>query len=259
MFEHKKSLGQNFIKNQDIINKIIDASNVTDKDLVIEIGPGMGVLSSSLMKKAKNLLCYEIDKRLKPYLDITLNQDNVTVKYQDFLESSLKEDIKDYQYEHLYIIANIPYYITTPIVNKIVDEGIDPDKIIIMIQEEVADRFCAKPGTKDYNSLTVFLNYHFDIEKLFTVDKENFEPKPKVSSAVISMSRKNNKVLINDLDKFYKLVKDSFQFKRKTLKNNLINYNLKKINQVLNKHQLDLTVRAENISLEIFAEISNAL
>ena len=259
MFQHKKSLGQNFIKNQSIIDQIILASEVTDKDLVIEIGPGMGVLSSSLMKKAKNLLCYEIDTRLKPYLDITLNQDNVLVKYQDFLTSNIVEDIKEYQYEHLYFIANIPYYITTPIVNKIIDEKINPDKIIIMIQEEVADRFCAKPGTKDYNSLTVYLNYHFDIQKLFTVSKNNFDPKPKVSSAVISMSKKENKPYVKDLDKFYQLIKDSFKYKRKTLKNNLENYDLDKINLILSQHQMDLSIRAENIPLEIFVEISNNL
>lgn len=149
----------------------------------------------------------------------------------------------------------MPYYITTAIINKIVKES-NPYEITIMVQKEVADRFSAKPGTKDYSSISIFLQYNFDIERVCNVSKTCFEPVPKVDSSVIKFKR-NKKISANDEEKFYKLIKDSFTQKRKNLKNNLKGYDLNKIQMILKKYDKDLTARAEQLSIEEFVDISN--
>ena len=156
-------------------------------------------------------------------------------------------------------MANLPYYITTPIISKIIEDKIPAREIIIMIQKEVADRLCASVGTKEYGQLTVFLNYFYDIKKVTNVSKNSFVPKPKVDSAVIKMVKKDKLEYVKDLDFFSKIVKDSFRFKRKTIKNNLCNYDMEKIEKILEKYNFDVNTRSENIPYYVFVEIANEL
>jgi len=253
----KKSLGQNFLHDETILQKIADSIPTNEFDLIIEIGPGTGALTKYLKKKNSYLICYEIDTSLSSFLN-TYKDDKTKIIYQDFLTSDIKSDIKDYNYENIYIIANIPYYITTPIIKKI----IKLDKLqsmTLLVQKEVADRLSAHPGTKSYGSLTVFLNYYFKIEYLFTVKNTCFEPIPKVDSAVIKFTHKEKKLYLKNEEHFFKLIIDAFKMKRKTLKNNLYLYNWNKINEILIKNNLPETIRAEQISLEVFVAISNNL
>lgn len=259
-FNFKKKFGQNFIIDENIINNIVTKANVDKDTLVIEIGPGAGSLTYFLAKFAKNVLCYEIDTTLKEILRDNLKEyENVEVIYNDFLKVNVLDDIKKYEYKKLYVIANLPYYITTPIIIKLIEDDINVDKIVVMVQKEVGDRFKAVPGTKDYSSLSVFLSYYYNIKKIMGVSKNVFIPKPNVDSIVVEFNRKEKKLNVMDEQLFFKLIKDSFEFKRKTLKNNLKNYDLEKIDKVLKKHKLDLSVRAEQISLELFVEIANGL
>ncbi len=259
-FNFKKKFGQNFIIDENIINNIVTKANVDKDTLVIEIGPGAGSLTYFLAKFAKNVLCYEIDTTLKEILRDNLKEyDNVEVIYNDFLKVNVLDDIKKYEYKKLYVIANLPYYITTPIIIKLIEDDINVDKIVVMVQKEVGDRFKAVPGTKDYSSLSVFLSYYYNIKKIMDVSKNVFIPKPNVDSIVVEFNKKEKNLNVMDEQLFFKLIKDSFEFKRKTLKNNLKNYDLEKIEKVLKKHKLDLSVRAEQISLELFVEIANEL
>lgn len=259
-FKFKKNYGQNFLRETAIVEKIANSADITKDALVIEIGPGSGMLTKPLAKRAKQVLCYEIDITLKEILsDYLSNYDNVDVIYDDFLRRNIKNDIEKYSYDNIFVVSNLPYYITTPIITKIIDEKLDVSKIVVMVQKEVGDRFAAKVGSKEYNSLTVFLNYYFNIKKLFVVSRNCFVPKPNVDSIVVELSRKRELATVNNLDVFFKLVRDSFTYKRKTLRNNLKNYNLEKISEILSKYNLDLNVRAENISLDVFVDISNNL
>lgn len=257
-FKFKKNFGQNFIIDKNVINNIILKSAIDDQTLVIEIGPGAGSLTCELALNAKNVLCYEIDTTLKPILESNIRDlKNIDVIYEDFLNSNIKEDIKNYEYNKIYVVANLPYYITTPIINKIINDKINVDKMVIMVQKEVGNRFKASPGTKDYSSLSIFLKYYFDINKILDVSRNVFIPKPNVDSIVLELVKKNDKVYVNNEEKFFKLVKDSFKQKRKNLRNNLKDYDLIKIEEVLKKYNMDLSIRAEQISIEIFADISN--
>ena len=259
-FNFKKKFGQNFIIDENIINNIVTKANIDKDTLVIEIGPGAGSLTYFLAKVAKNVLCYEIDTTLKEILKDNLKEyNNVEIIYNDFLKVNVLDDIKKYQYKKLYVIANLPYYITTPIIIKLIEDDINVDKIVVMVQKEVGDRFKAVPGTKEYSSLSVFLSYYYNIKKIMDVSKNVFIPKPNVDSIVVEFEKKEKKLNVINEQLFFKLIKDSFEFKRKTIKNNLKNYDLEKINKVLKKHKLDLSVRAEQISLELFVEIANEL
>ena len=259
-FEFKKSLGQNFLKDNNIIEGIINLVDYKENNLVIEIGPGAGALTKRLLKRVDRAILYEIDTRLKDFLDKELEEfDNYELIFGDFLDRDVKEDLKKYDYDNLYIVANLPYYVTTPIVSKIIEDDIPVKEMVIMIQKEVADRFSASTGTKEYGSLSVFLNYFFNIKKSFNVSKNCFIPKPKVDSAVIKMVRKDNREYLIDMEHFSKLVKDSFRFKRKTIKNNLSNYDLKKIDIILNKYGFDINTRSECIPYYVFVEIANEL
>ena len=257
-FDYKKSLGQNFLKDQNIINKISSSINPSNKDLVIEIGPGAGALTKELVKKDTNIICFEIDNRLESILkELENNNSNLKVIFKDFLSITINDYIEKEKYEKLYLIGNVPYYITTAIINKIVNET-TPYEIVIMIQKEVADRFNAKPNTRDYGSISVFLQYNFDIEKICDVSKNCFEPVPKVDSSVIKFKSINKyKDKVKDEQKLYKLIKDSFTHKRKNLRNNLIDYDKDKINEILKKYNKDLTARAESLSIDEFIDISN--
>ncbi len=259
-FNFKKSLGQNFLKDENIINNIVEKCSIDNETLVIEVGPGNGALTTKIIKKCKNLICFEIDKRLEEVLNSKLSlYDNYEIIIDNFLKVDVLSYIKKYSYKKLYFISNLPYYITTPIITKLIDEKINPDKIVVMMQKEVADRFTAKPNSRDYNSLTVFLNYYYDIKKIIDVSRNCFIPRPNVDSSVIELNLKQNKLFVKDINIFNKLIKDSFKFKRKTLKNNLYEYNLNIISLVLKKYNFDLSVRAESITLEMFVDISNNL
>jgi 16S rRNA (adenine1518-N6/adenine1519-N6)-dimethyltransferase len=252
--------GQNFIIDENIINNIINVSNIDKDTLVIEIGPGAGSLTYKLSKSAKSVLCYEIDTTLKEVLSETLKDtSNVEIIYKDFLKVNVKSDLRKYSYKKLYVVANLPYYITTPIIIKIIEDNINVDKMVVMVQKEVGDRFKATPGTKDYSSLSIFLNYYFDVKKVLDISKNVFIPKPNVDSIVVEFSKKKNLKNLKNKELFFKLIRDSFKQKRKTIRNNLKEYDLEKIEEILKKYNFDLTVRAEQISLDIFIEIANNL
>lgn len=256
-FEYKKSLGQNFLIDKNIINKIINSIDLKEEPLIIEIGPGSGALTKELVKLNANIISFEIDTRLKSELDKLCNENNnLEIIYEDFLKIDLKEFLKQKKYKNLYFVANLPYYITTAIINKITEES-NPKEMILMVQKEVADRFSAHPNTRDYGSISVFLQYNYDISKVVLVPKTCFYPSPKVDSVVIKFETRENKVKALNEEKFYKLIKDSFQFKRKNLRNNLKGYNQDKINEILKEYNKDLTARAEEISVEEFINISN--
>lgn len=257
-FNFKKKYGQNFIVDKNIIHSIIKKSEIDDETLVIEIGPGAGSLTSELGKYAKNVIAYEIDETLKPILEKNITS-NTEVIFEDFLKRDIAEDIKKYNYKKLYVIANLPYYITTPIIIKLIETKIDFDKIVVMVQKEVGDRFKAKPKTKEYNSLSVFLSYYFNITKILDVSRNVFMPKPNVDSIVVCFTKKVDKLKVNNEELFFKLIKDSFKQKRKNLRNNLKGYDLENISKTLSKYNLDLTVRAEALPLEIFVDIANNL
>ena len=254
----KKKFGQNFLQDNKIIDKIVSSEELTYDDLVIEIGPGAGALTKKLIQKT-NVLAYEIDMDLKIALEDLKLSGHLEIIWDDFLNRDVLNDLSDKEYKNLYIIANLPYYITTPIINKVIEENLPLKSMIVMVQKEVGERFSALPGNKDYGSITVFLNYHFNIKKLFDVSKNCFYPKPNVESAVIKFTPKIDKLKVNNEKLFLTLVKDSFKHKRKTLKNNLTDYDLNKISLILEKYGFDLSVRAESLPLEIFVEIANNL
>ena len=259
-FKIKKYYGQNFISDENVIDKIVDKSDIDKDTLVIEIGPGIGSLTYKLALKAGFVQCYEIDDKLKPILNDNLkNVDNFNIEFKDFLSCDVKDDLKKYDFKKVSVVANLPYYITTPIILKIIEDQINVDKIVVMVQKEVGDRFKALPNTKDYGSLSVYLNYYYEIRKLMDVSRNIFVPKPNVDSIVVEFRKKENRFLLKDDNIFFKLIKDSFKQKRKTLKNNLKDYDLDKVNEVLFKHKMDLSVRAEQLSIDIFVEIANNL
>ncbi len=255
-FNYKKSLGQNFLMDKNKINQIIESIEVRENDLIVEIGPGAGAITKELIKKNCDVLCFEIDIRLKDILS-KIDSDKLKIVYQDFLTINLSDYINYSKYKKIIFVGNLPYYITTAIINKIIDYN-HADEIVIMVQKEVAERFMAKPNSKKYNSLSVFLQYHFNIEKVCDVSKNCFEPVPKVDSTVIKF-KKSNKYKVNNEVVFYKLIKDSFTQKRKNLKNNLKSYDLIKIENILKKINKDLTYRAESLTIEDFILISNEL
>lgn len=259
-FSFKKKFGQNFIVDENIISSALKDIEIDDETLVIEVGPGAGSLTYKLASLAKNVLCYEIDETLKEVLSENLTDfDNVNIIFDDFLKRNVNEDIKEYKYKKLYVVANLPYYITTPIITKFIEDNVLVDKIVVMVQKEVGDRFKAVPNTRDYGSLTVYLNYYFNIRKVMNVSRHVFLPKPNVDSIIVEFKRKEKKLDLINEEIFFKLVRDSFKQKRKNLRNNLKDYDLEKIQEVLNEFNLDLTVRAEQLTIEQFVLIANKI
>ena len=257
-FEFKKSLGQNFIKDDNIIDKILKNSYVDKDTLVIEIGPGAGSLSKKIVPLSGYSILYEIDTRLKDILnDVLKDNNNYEIIFDDFLKQDISNIREKYDYKKIFVVANLPYYITTPIITKLLDE-LYPDKIIVMIQEEVADRLSASYGNRNYGMISVLLGSRYNIKKLFRVSRNCFIPVPNVDSAVISMD-KLDRLGKTNVDKFNRLIKDAFQFKRKNLKNNLKNYDLNIISNVLEKYNLNLSNRAEDIPIDVFIEITKNL
>lgn len=256
----KKKFGQNFLKDINVVKKIVRSAEIDGKSLVIEVGPGGGIMTRELSMVADNVLAYEIDEELKEEHAKRLgDRDNITILFQDFLESDIVKDVEKYDYDKLYFVSNVPYYITTPIILKLIDSGLRFEKIVMMVQKEVGDRFSTKSGNKEYGSITVLLNYFYNIKKEFFVSRKQFVPEPNVDSVIISFSEKSDKLPLNDFKFFEKLVRDSFQYKRKTLRNNLKGYDLDKVSKVLEKYGKDLNVRAEALDVEVFVEITNEL
>lgn len=255
-FNYKKSLGQNFLIDKNIINKIISEVDTNEDDLIIEIGPGSGALTKELSLLNTNVFSFEIDKRLEENL-LKLESNKVHFVFQDFLKVNLKEFLADKEYKRLFFVGNLPYYITSAIINKIISEC-DAYKIIIMIQKEVGLRYMASPCSKDYSSITVHLQYNFDVKKVCDVSKNCFYPVPKVDSMVLKLITKE-KPILNDKALFENLIRDSFALKRKNIRNNLKKYNLEIVEKVLRSHNKDLTYRAEEITISEFVEIANAL
>lgn len=259
-FSFKKKFGQNFIVDENIIANIVSKANIDSNTFVIEIGPGAGSLTYLMAKKAKGVLCYEIDTTLKAVLEENLkNYTNVDIIFKDFLKSNVLDDLKNYEFDKLYVVANLPYYITTPIITKIIEDKIPVDKMVVMVQKEVGNRFKATLGTKDYSSLSIYLNYYFNVSKLMDVSRNVFLPKPNVDSIIVEFDKKKKTLNVKNEEIFFKLVRDSFKQKRKTLKNNLKNYDLNKIEDILKKYNMDLNIRAEQVPDYIFADISNEI
>lgn len=257
-FEYKKSLGQNFLKDDNIIDKIVNNSDVDKDTLVIEIGPGAGSLSKKIIPKCGYAVLFEIDKRLEPILHNELKDyNNYEIIFGDFLEQNISFIKEKYNFNKIYVVANLPYYITTPIITKLIND-IYPDKIVIMIQEEVANRLSAECGNRDYGMISVLLDSRYSIKKLFRVSRNCFVPAPNVDSAVIKFD-KHDKYKINDQVKLEKFIKDAFQFKRKNLRNNLKGYNLDLIDEILKRYNFNLSNRAEDIPVEIFVSVVNNL
>jgi 16S rRNA (adenine1518-N6/adenine1519-N6)-dimethyltransferase len=259
-FSFKKSFGQNFIIDENVINSIVTKADIDDDTLVLEIGPGAGSLTYKLAQVSKQLVCFEIDERLKDTLESNLSSfDNIDIIFNDFLSADIKSVLEKYEYKKLYVVANLPYYVTTPIIIKLIEDNILPNKIVVMVQKEVGNRFKALPKTKEYNSLSVFLNYYYDIKKIIDVSRNVFIPKPNVDSIVVEFNLKSSRYKLIDEKLFFKIVKDSFKQKRKTIRNNLKSYDLEVIKTVLERHNFDLSVRAEALPLEVFVDISNEL
>lgn len=255
----KKKFGQNFLKDENILRNIVDKSEVDKDTLVIEIGVGAAFLTYYLTEKSKYVVGYEIDESLKEIIEKQLeNKNNIKIIFDDFLKRNVMDDIKDLDYKKIFVVANLPYYITTPIITKFIEDKIPVDKIVVMVQKEVGDRFNAKVNTKEYNSLTVYLNYYFDIKKLLDVSRNCFVPKPNVDSVIIEF-KKHNKYKANNEELFFKLVRDAFKYKRKNIRNNLKNYPQEKLENILKSINLDLNSRAENITLEQFIYICNKI
>lgn len=256
----KKKYGQNFLRNISVVERIVNVSEIGDNDLVIEVGPGGAIMTRELSKRAGNVLAYEIDEDLKEELSKRLNGcSNVDVLFKDFLDADLVSDVKNYSYDKLFFVSNVPYYITTPILMKIIESNLSFSKIVMMVQKEVGDRFSTKPGSKEYGSITVLLNYFFDVKKEFLVSRNQFIPVPNVDSVIVSFTEKSNKKYLKNFLFFQKIVRDSFQYKRKTIKNNLRSYDLKIVSDVLSKYGYDLSVRAENLQLDVFVDLANEL
>lgn len=258
-YKAKKRFGQNFLSNPAVLNKIIDISHITEETLVIEIGPGKGALTDGLLRKAKKVLAYEIDRDLIKYLKIHFRErTHLSIIEGDFLNRDVELDRSSQTdiYEKTIVVANIPYYITSPIITKILTEYKHLDRAVIMVQEEVARRFTALPKTKEYGALTVITNYYANVEYGFGVPKKYFNPQPKVDSAVIVISPLETRKYSRDEEKaFITFVKYSFSQKRKTWANNLLNHykiDKKILEDALINEGLDANVRAEAASLEQF-------
>lgn len=263
-FKFSKSLGQNFLIDGNIVRKIVENGNITSEDYVIEIGPGMGTLTEELALKAKKVLAIEIDNTLIPILEETIGKyNNVEIIHGDILKIDLQKIIEErLDGGPVKVVANLPYYVTTPIIAKLIEDNLNLESIIVMVQKEVAERMAAGSGGKEYGSLSVFVNFYSKPEIVLKVPKTVFMPQPKIDSAVIKLTI-NKELPEVDKEKFFKIVKAAFSKRRKTILNSLSTYgfNIEKgtIKEVLESLDISLDSRAENLSVEDFIKISKTL
>jgi 16S rRNA (adenine1518-N6/adenine1519-N6)-dimethyltransferase len=269
-FRLSKSLGQNFLTDKNVIDKIIEKTNIGKNDLVIEIGPGIGVLTAAAAEEAGKVIAIEIDRNLIPILQETLGTfDNIEIINNDVLKTDLNklleqnQEINGQKISGVKIIGNLPYYITTPIIMKILEDRVPVDSITIMLQKEVADRIKAAPGSRTYGALSVAVQFYCTVEHVANAPKEIFIPQPKVDSAVIRMDvRKERPVQVNSEEAFFAVVKAGFGQRRKTLLNALTGLDglaKDEISEVMAAAGIDPIRRAETLSLEEFAALANAL
>lgn len=260
-FKHKKKFGQNFLTHQnEVLEKIMEVSNVTSEDTVVEIGPGEGALTELLLDSSKKLFCFEIDRDLEKILNKKFKDNSkFNLKMGDVLEADLKEILKDEQ--NVKVVANIPYYITSPIINKIIENRDKISEIYIMVQKEVAERICSKTG-KERSVLTLAVEYFGEAEYLFTIPKEFFTPIPKVDSAFMSIKLYNGKYEdMIDENIFFKYVKAAFSNKRKNILNNLstLGYSKDEVREIVKEIGISDNERAENITIEKYIELAKYL
>ena len=268
-FTFKKSFGQNFLTDTNILQKIVDTAEIDDQVNVIEIGPGIGALTEFLAERAAQVMAFEIDHRLVPILADTLRDfDNVTVVNEDILKIDLAQHIQNFKNPDLPIkvVANLPYYITTPILMHLIESGIPFSEFVVMMQKEVADRISAQPNTKAYGSLSIAVQYYMTAKVAFIVPRTVFVPAPNVDSAILKMVRRPEPaVAVEDESFFFKISKASFTHRRKTLWNNLTGYFGKteevkdKLTKALDQAGLSPSVRGEALSLAEFASLADAL
>lgn len=269
-FQLSRSLGQNFLTDKNIIDKIVEAPEIGPRDLVIEIGPGIGVLTAEAAKRAAKVVAVEIDRKLIPILKETLAEfDNIEILNQDILKTDIHEILeqnREYngqKMEGVKIIGNLPYYITTPIIMKILEEGVPADSITIMMQKEVADRLKAPPGSRTYGAISAAVAYYCRVDHVANVPKEVFIPQPKVDSAVLKLSLRKEKPLELTNEKlFFQCIKAGFGQRRKTLLNSLTGvggYTKEQVESALSEAGIDSKRRAETLGIEEFGRIANAL
>ncbi len=268
-FSLKKSLGQNFLIDPNILRNIISHAGLSEKTGVIEIGPGIGALTEHLARSAGKVVAFEIDGRLLPVLEDTLSPyNNVTIVHQDILEADLLQVMEDHfaDYEDVVVVANLPYYVTTPIIMKFLLGKVPVAGMVVMMQKEVADRITAVPGTKAYGSLSIAIQYYMDAEVAMIVPKTVFMPQPNVESAVLRLTRKETApAKVIDEDFMFVVSRGSFVQRRKTILNNLQsslpNGKLKKevILKAFEQIGMDPGRRGETLTIEEFANLSNAL
>jgi 16S rRNA (adenine1518-N6/adenine1519-N6)-dimethyltransferase len=267
-FTFKKSLGQNFLIDRNILNNIVNAADLTENSGVIEIGPGIGALTEFIARSAKKAVAFEIDQRLLPILEETLEPyPHVEVIHSDVLKADIHKVISEHfeEGQDLMVVANLPYYVTTPIIMKLLQDNLPIRGIVCMIQKEVADRLAASPGTKDYNSLSIAIQYYATVETMIKVPKTVFVPAPNVDSSVIKLTlRKEPAVKVKDENFFFTVVRSSFAQRRKTLWNNLISQLIPKdkkeqLQAILDEIGIDPKRRGETLTILEFGKLSDAL
>lgn len=264
-FRLTKSLGQNFLVDNNILNKIVEAAEITSEDVVFEIGTGIGTLTYELAQRAKKVVAIEIDKTLIPILEETLSEfDNVEIVNQDVLKTDLEKLYQEYaESTPIKVVANLPYYITTPIIMRFLESSIPLDSFVLMIQKEVADRIAAKPSTKDYGSLTVAIQYYADSKIVAKAPKSAFIPPPNVDSSVLKLSsKKNREVQVDDEELFFKVIRGSFSKRRKTILNSLSTYqdfDKPTVESALLHAGIDPKRRGETLTINEFATLTNSM
>jgi 16S rRNA (adenine1518-N6/adenine1519-N6)-dimethyltransferase len=267
-FSFKKSLGQNFLIDTNILQKIINAAELDENKAVLEIGPGIGSLTEQLARAVGKVVSIELDQRLLPILEETLAPyPNVEIVHGDALKVDLRQLMKDKfaGYSKVSVVANLPYYVTSPILMRLLEEELPLDHIVVMIQKEVAQRIAAKPGGKEYGALSVIAQYFAKPEIALVVPHTVFIPQPNVDSAVLKLSvRENPPFEVKDRRLLFRVIKASFSKRRKTIFNNLLSEifgrdKRQNLSKVLEDAQIDPTRRAETLSLEEFARLSNIL
>ena len=263
-----KSLGQNFLINEEVINQIIEKAEIDEKDLVIEIGPGLGTLTSRLLEKSGKVICVELDDRMITILNDRFKlYNNFELIHDDILKVDLDKIIKENLFKNnnikkIKIVANLPYYITTPIIMKLLEEKLNITSITVMIQKEVADRLIAVPGDKNAGAITYSVYYYAEAEKVLDVENNSFIPEPSVTSTVIKLNiRKEPVIQIKDEKLMFKIIKQAFMQRRKTLVNALSNMDIFKSKEEIIKMLEDLNintkVRGEALTIEQYAQITN--